>query len=62
MSTTAAGLARAIREERWYDRLPILADAMEEAGCGDLDLLDHCRTAARHVRGCWPVDLVLGRV
>jgi hypothetical protein len=43
------------------DRLKILSDALEEAGCTDLDLLAHLRQPAPHVRGCWALDLVLGR-
>ena len=57
----AAGLARALYEERAFDRLPILADALEEAGCTDREILDHCRGPGPHVRGCWVVDLFLGK-
>jgi hypothetical protein len=51
-------LAEAIYEERAFDRLPILADALEEAGCTDAEILNHCRAQGVHVRGCWLVDLV----
>jgi hypothetical protein len=44
-----------------FDRLPILADALEEAGCDEPALLAHCRSDGPHVRGCWAVDLVLGK-
>lgn len=54
-------LARAIYGERAFDRLPLLADALEDAGCADVDLLGHLRGAGPHVRGCWAVDLVLGK-
>jgi hypothetical protein len=54
-------LALSIHEERAFDRLPILADALEDAGCTDLDILDHCRRPEPHVRGCWVVDLILGK-
>jgi hypothetical protein len=55
-------LAEAIYAERAFERMPILADALEEAGCGDADLLHHCRQSdAVHVRGCWVVDLLTGR-
>jgi hypothetical protein len=55
-------LARGIYEERAFDRLPILADALQDAGCDSDDILDHLRDAnATHVRGCWALDLVLGR-
>ena len=57
---TVAKLARGVYEERAFDRLPILADALEEAGCVDLDILSHCRLPGLHVPGCWPVDLILG--
>lgn len=54
------GLAAAAYEERAFDHLPLLADALMDAGCADDDLLGHCRAAGPHVRGCWVVDLVLG--
>jgi hypothetical protein len=54
-------LAESVYEERAFDRLPILADALEDAGCSDAELLDHVRTGGEHVRGCWVVDLCLGR-
>jgi hypothetical protein len=52
-------LARAIYDERAWERLPVLADELEEAGCGSPAILGHCRPAGEHVRGCWVVDLVL---
>jgi hypothetical protein len=54
-------LARGIYEERAFDRLPVLGDALEEAGCADEQVLAHCRVPAEHVRGCWVVDLALGK-
>jgi hypothetical protein len=57
----APNLARSIYEERAFDRLPILADALEDAGCDHADLLAHCRQPGEHVRGCWVVDTLLGR-
>jgi hypothetical protein len=54
-------LAGAIYEERAFDRLPILADALEDAGCADATILGHCRGPGPHVRGCWVVDLILGK-
>jgi hypothetical protein len=42
-------------------RLAVLADALEDAGCTDADLLDHLRSPGPHVRGCWPLDLILGK-
>jgi hypothetical protein len=58
---TVSKLARNVYERRVFDRLPILADALEEAGCTDADVLNHCRQPGEHVRGCWVVDLILGK-
>lgn len=58
---TAVVLASGIYAERAFDRLPILADALEEAGCDHPDVLSHCRGPGPHVRGCWVVDGVLGK-
>jgi hypothetical protein len=60
-SETAVALAAGIYAERAFDRLPILADALEEAGCDHPDVLAHCRGPGPHARGCWVVDLVLGK-
>jgi hypothetical protein len=60
-SGTVARLAQAIYDERRFADLPILADALEEAGCDSADVLAHCRSGGEHVRGCWVVDLLLGR-
>jgi hypothetical protein len=57
----ALQLAQAIYAERAFDRLPILADALEDAGCDNADILAHCRQPGEHVRGCWVVDLLLGK-
>jgi hypothetical protein len=54
-------LAHAIYDDRDFDGLPILSDALEEAGCQDSDLLGHCRGPGPHVRGCWVIDLLLGK-
>jgi len=58
---TAIKIAQTIYEERAFDRMPILADALEEAGCTSADILDHCRQPGEHTRGCWLVDLLLGK-
>jgi hypothetical protein len=58
---TVPNLARAIYDDRAFDHLPVLADALEEAGCTDADVLSHCRRPGDHVRGCWIVDLLLGK-
>ena len=54
-------LAGIIYEEKAFDRLPILADALMDAGCSDEQVLVHCRSEGPHVRGCWVVDLLLGK-
>ena len=54
-------LGQAIYSERSFDRLPILADAMEEAGCNNEEILNHCRSGGEHSRGCWVIDLVMGK-
>jgi hypothetical protein len=61
-TTTALALAQGIYDERAFDRLPILADALQDAGCDNDDILNHLRaTSLPHVRGCWALDLVLGK-
>jgi hypothetical protein len=54
-------LARGIYEERAFDRMPILADALQDAGCENVNVLDHCRLPGEHVRGCWVIDMLLGK-
>jgi hypothetical protein len=54
-------LAQSIYDERAFDRLPLLADALAAAGCTNEEILAHCRSGGEHVRGCWLVDLVLGK-
>jgi hypothetical protein len=56
---TIPKLAQAIYDNRRFTDLPILADALEEAGCTNSDILNHCRQPGEHVRGCWVLDLVL---
>ena len=58
---TAVNQAKSIYDDRAFDRLPILADALEDAGCTDAAILAHCRGGGVHVRGCWVVDLLLGK-
>jgi len=60
-ASTIPKLAQAIYDERAFDRLPILADALEDAGCENADILSHCRSSGPHVRGCWFIDLLLGK-
>jgi hypothetical protein len=61
LTPTVKALAQAIYEERTFTDLPVIADALEDAGCANADILDHCRPPGEHVRGCWAVDLVLGK-
>jgi len=62
LTSTVVQLARGIYDERAFDRLPILADALMDAGCEQEDVLNHCRDRnAAHGRGCWVVDLLLGK-
>jgi hypothetical protein len=55
----SVALARQMYESRDFSRMPVLAEALEDAGCDDEQLLGHCRDHEPHVRGCWAVDLVL---
>ena len=50
-----------IDDDRAFDRLPVLADALQDAGCDNADILTHCRSGGEHVRGCWVLDLLLGK-
>jgi hypothetical protein len=58
---TVRRIAEHIYEERAFDRLLILADALLDAGCEDEDLIAHCRSEGPHVRGCWAIDAILGK-
>jgi hypothetical protein len=61
LTSTVIALAKGIYEERAFDRMPILADALQDADCDNKRILNHCRNAKQvHVRGCWVVDLILG--
>ncbi|HJZ57198.1 MAG TPA: hypothetical protein VKE74_19670 [Gemmataceae bacterium] len=61
-TSTAVALSRQMYDSHEFSAMPILADALQDAGCEHEDILDHCREAqATHVRGCWVVDLVLGK-
>ncbi len=61
LTSTVVALAEGIYQERAFDRMPILADALQDAGCDNDDVLNHCRQPGEHVRGCWVVDLLTGR-
>jgi hypothetical protein len=67
-SPTVSDLAKAAYEHRALPsgelepaRLAVLADALEEAGCDNRDILNHLRSSGPHVRGCWALDLVFNR-
>jgi hypothetical protein len=58
---TVTALANAIYTDRAFHRLPLLAGGLEEAGCDNPYVIAHCRSPGPHVRGCWVVDLLLGK-
>jgi hypothetical protein len=58
---TIRRLARALYDGCRFGDLPVLADALEDAGCDGEEVLRHCRSRGNHVRGCWVFDLILGR-
>ncbi|MBA4062425.1 MAG: hypothetical protein C0501_01720 [Isosphaera sp.] len=62
LTSTVVQLAAGVYADRAFDRLPILADALQDAGCDDDQVLTHLRGPGPHARGCWVVDLVLGKV
>jgi hypothetical protein len=61
LTPTALSLAHSVYEDSTFDHLPILGDVLEDAGCTDRAILDHCRGPGPHVRGCWAVDVLLGK-
>jgi hypothetical protein len=60
-SGTVRHIAEHIFTTRSFCDMPILADALEDAGCADEELLRHCREGQTHVPGCWALDVLLGR-
>jgi len=60
-TSTAVALASGIYEECAFDRMPILADALQDAGCETEEVLTHCREEVVHTRGCWVIDAILGK-
>ena len=62
LTPAAVRLAQGIYDSRAFDRLPVLADALEEAGCTNAEVLDHCRLPGSHARGCGVIDGLLQRV
>jgi len=61
LTSPVLDLARAMYDGRDFGPMTVLADALEEAGCGEPDVLAHCRGDGPHARGCWVVDLVVGK-
>ena len=61
LTPTVKQLAQGIYEEKAYDRMPIFADALEDAGCTNADILSHLRGGGEDCRGCWALDLILGK-
>jgi hypothetical protein len=61
LSCTVVDFARAIYDERAFDQMPVLADALVDAGCDNEEIIAHCLSKGPHVRGCWVVDLLLGK-
>ena len=61
LTSDVVAIARGIYQDREFQRMPMLADALQDAGCCEHDLLEHCRQPIQHVRGCWVVDLVTKR-
>jgi len=61
LTSSVVTLASQMYESRDFTAMPLLADALQDAGCGNPDVLNHCRGPGPHVRGCWIVDLLLGK-
>jgi hypothetical protein len=61
ITSNVKALAQSIHDDRRFTDMPILADALEEAGCDNADILNHCRQAGEHLRGCWVLDALLGK-
>jgi broad specificity phosphatase PhoE len=61
LTPVVRSVAKVAYDERRFEDLPVLADALEEAGCDNADILSHLRGPGPHVRGCWAVDLLLGK-
>jgi len=61
LTDTVIDLAQGLYADRAFDHLPILANALEEAGCDDADILAHCRRSGPHYQGCWVVDSLVGK-
>jgi len=60
-TTTAVAIAQGMYDSRDFGHMPVLADALQDAGCEVPEIIDHCRGPGPHVRGCWVVDGILGK-
>jgi hypothetical protein len=61
LTSTVVALTRQMYDSGDFSAMPILADALQDAGCENADILGHCRGDGPHARGCWVVDLILGK-
>jgi hypothetical protein len=61
LTSTVLALAQQMYDSRGFSPMPILADALQDAGCENEDILNHCRQPGEHVRGCWVVDHILSK-
>ncbi|MBY0458027.1 MAG: hypothetical protein K2V38_11860 [Gemmataceae bacterium] len=62
LTDTVVAFAREMYESRDFSAMPILADALQDAGCDSDDILSRCRGQSENVRGCWVVDRLLGKL
>jgi hypothetical protein len=62
LTTAVVSLAQTMYDSRDFSPMPILADALQDAGCDNVDILNHCWQPGEHIRGCWVVDLLTSRV
>ena len=60
-TSTVVAIAKGMYESRDFSPVPCLGDALQDGGCDNEDILTHCRSDGPHVKGCWVVDLVLGK-
>jgi hypothetical protein len=60
-TSTVLALVQQMYDSRDFSTMPILADALQDAGCDNADILNHCRGPGSHVRGCFVVDKLLGK-
>lgn len=60
-TSNVVSLSKSMYESRDFSAMPILSDALQDAGCENEDILNHCRSDGPHVKGCWAVDLILGK-